>query len=264
MTNKTCEVRVLRMLSQSLYTKLPLVQVLLELDIDLGYSGVHGMTANKRILIADDEEDIAWAISKNLAKSKYNFEIHCVDNGDNAFELISKNKYDLVISDIRMPGRNGLQLTLDVRRNFPETKIIIMTAYGSQEVMELAENRGSDFYIEKPFDMGYLRQLIFETLDMKEEGFGGFIERTGIRELVHFFCSSKSSSALSISRNGENGTIYFKDGNIVHAECGDVIGERAFYNILNWTQGTFQTNNKNIADKRTILRDWKSLLHQRF
>lgn len=222
------------------------------------------MTAPKRILIAEDEEDISWAISKSLARSQYNFEIHCVDNGDNAFELISRNEYDLLISDIKMPGRDGLQLTLDVRKYFPDTKIIIMTAHGSQEVMKLAENRGIYFYIEKPFDMGYLRQLIFEALDIKERGFRGFIERTGIRELVQLYCSNKSNASLSFSRNGENGTIYFKNGDVVHAECGDLVGESAFYSILNWNQGTFQANNKSLVDKRTILRDWKSLLHQSF
>ncbi len=220
------------------------------------------MTAHKKILIVDDEEDIAWALSKSLGKSYYDFEINCVNAGDKALVLLSNKKYDLVVSDIRMPGRNGMQLILDIRKKYHKTKIIIMTAYGSQKIKEQVENRGGFFYIEKPFDIGYLKQIIFEALEINNNGFRGYIESTGIRELVEYNCARLRNSSLLITRNQEQGTIYFKNGDIIHAECGELSGERAFFNILNWNTGTFKIKPSDFKINRTIVRDWKSLLHQ--
>lgn len=220
------------------------------------------MAAHKRILIVDDEEDITWGISKCLDKTNHSFDVHCVSTGDQALEILRKFRFDLVVSDIRMPGRSGLELLLDIRKQYPQTKIIIMTAYGSQEIRERAEKRGSFFYIEKPFEIGYLKQLIFEALEINNNGFKGYLNNAGIRELVEFNCVGKRTSSLLVSKDKEQGTIYFKNGDIVHAECGDLSGERALLNILNWGAGNFKIFPNALTIKRTILRDWKTLLHQ--
>ena len=218
--------------------------------------------APKRILIADDEEDISWAISRSLHKDAPEMEVVCVNNGDAAFDKIRTDHFDLVVSDLRMPGKSGLDLIPELRVRHPHAKIIIMTAYGSQEVMQRADRLGSFFYLEKPFDIGYLKQLILEALNLMQDGFKGAIERAGIRELIEMNCSNKRSSSLLVSRQEENGAIYFRNGDIVHAECGSLKGERAFFNILNWTKGTFKVDRNVLSTQRTISKDWKSLLHQ--
>ncbi len=217
---------------------------------------------HKKVLIADDEEDISWAISRSLHKVNPDIEVTCVDSGDKAFEHIQDEQFDLVVSDLRMPGRTGLELIAEIRIRHPETKIILMTAYGSQEVMDKSDALGSFFYLEKPFDIGYLKQLVLEALELRGDGFNGAIDRAGIRELVEMNCSNKSSSSLIIFRMEENGAIYFRNGDIIHAECGNLEGERAFFNILNWNKGTFRINRDVFSIQRTISRDWRSLLHQ--
>ncbi|NIR47493.1 response regulator [candidate division KSB1 bacterium] len=214
----------------------------------------------KSVLIVDDEEDITWGISRSLAKT-YDLKIHCVHSGDEASKALKKTKFDLVVSDIHMPGRSGLQLLLDIRKNYPGTKIIMMTAYVSQEIKQQIESRGGFFYIEKPFDIGYLREIILEALETDDNGFNGYIDRSGIRELLEFSCARKRDFSLLLAGNGEQGTICFKNGDIIHAECGDLIGERALFNILNWGSGTFKIEPRLIKKDRTILRDWKTLLH---
>jgi CheY-like chemotaxis protein len=216
----------------------------------------------KRVLIVDDDEDLTWGIAKNLAKENNKFEVQCVNSGDQALNLMKKKSFDLIVSDIRMPGRDGLQLILDVKKKYPATKVIIMTAYGSQEVQEEADKCGSFFYIEKPFEIGYLKQLISQALNLYLSGFKGYLYSSGIRELVEFHCTSKRTSSLMVSKDREQGKIYFKNGEIIHAECGNLIGERALFNILNWGRGTFKITPDVFRIKRTILRDWKTLLHQ--
>ena len=220
------------------------------------------MTVHKKILIVDDEEDITWGISKSLEKPLYGFDIQCVHAGDQALELLHRTKFDLVVSDVRMPGRNGIQLISDIRNNFPHTKVIIMTAYGSSQLKEQVENRGGFFYIEKPFDVGYLKQIIFDALDVKYNGFKGHLESTGICDLVEYNCLRKRNTSLLIIHNQEQGAIYFKNGDIVHAECSDLEGESALMNILKWNTGTFKIRPIDSKINRTIVKDWRRILYQ--
>ena len=118
----------------------------------------------KRILIVDDEEDLTWSISKRLAKDGDSLEIICTNSGSNALEMLSKYKVDLLVTDIRMPGISGLQLLNEVKVRYPQTPVIVMTAYGSVEVKKTLEHLQKTGYIEKPFEINELRKLIYSLL----------------------------------------------------------------------------------------------------
>ena len=90
----------------------------------------------------------------------------CAHNGDEALTVLTQRAVDVVISDIRMPGRDGLQLMHEIKAHYPSTKIIIMTAYGSQETRKQIAARGNVFYIEKPFEIRSLHRLIHEALEL--------------------------------------------------------------------------------------------------
>lgn len=221
------------------------------------------MSEQKKILIADDEEDITWAVSRSLLNCGLDLDVTCVNSGDEAYDSIREEAFQLVVSDLRMPGRSGLEVIREARRLHPEVKIIIMSAYGSQDMMERAESLGSFFYIEKPFDIGHLKRLILEALGVQKDGFDGRIEKAGIRKLVELNCTTRSNTSLSVSQREQKGVIYFRNGDVVHAECGNLKGERAFFNILNWNRGTFRIHYHETPEARTISRDWQALLHQR-
>ena len=122
----------------------------------------------KRILIVDDEEDLTWSISKRLAKDGDSLEILCTNTGNNALEMLSQQRVDLMVTDLRMPGVSGLQLLNEVKIRYPQTQVIVMTAYGSIEVKQAIDRWSGTGYIEKPFEMNDLRQLIYNYLNEKE------------------------------------------------------------------------------------------------
>jgi DNA-binding NtrC family response regulator len=124
----------------------------------------------KRILVADDEEDLTWSIAKSLEKNDNIFEVISVNNGDNALAYLQTRQVDLVITDVRMPGRDGLALLRDIKRDYPQMRVIVMTAHNSEEVRQHIERYGlTYYYLEKPFELRYLRQLIYEALDLSEK-----------------------------------------------------------------------------------------------
>ena len=213
----------------------------------------------KRVLVVDDEDDLTWSISKHLAKDKDKYELICVNSGMKALEVLSQLPVELVISDIRMPEISGLDLLVKIKDYYPSTKVIIMTAYGSSEVHEEANSRGCLKYIEKPFEISELRQLILEAIEEKK-GFIGTISDFHLSDLIQMNCLGRMTSCLYVSRDNNKGAIYFSEGNLVHAECNNLEGEEAFYDMLTWEGGNFSTKRGEAAPKETIIKGWQSLL----
>ena len=194
----------------------------------------------KRVLIVDDEEDLTWSISKGLAKDRDSLEVVCVNSGMGALDVLSRSRVDLMVTDFRMPGVNGLQLLNEIKVRYPQTKVIVMTAYGSMEIKEALERSGTTGYIEKPFDINDLRELIHTYLEDNVGGFEGHLANVHLLDLLFLLWRSKNTLALEIFRQDEEGIIYFDGGNLVHAECGDKQGEDALESMLRWQEGSFK------------------------
>ena len=118
----------------------------------------------KRILIVDDEPTILLTLSYAL-RSK-DVEVVTASRLGPAEEALKRQSFDLVIADIRMSGMlsvEGLELLSYIKRYWPDTKVIIMTAHGSEEVRQDAFERGANHYYMKPVD---IRELIRKVREM--------------------------------------------------------------------------------------------------
>jgi len=92
------------------------------------------------------------------------FEIDSVSNGSEAFRKIAREPFDLIITDIRMPGLTGLDILPGIKKLQPEVSIIVITAFGSEEVRRKALDRGATAYLEKPILFNKLRTLVHEMV----------------------------------------------------------------------------------------------------
>jgi DNA-binding response OmpR family regulator len=217
------------------------------------------LSNSKKVLIVDDEETLTWSMAKSLSKDKDKYEVIIANNGKEALNLLKKTSIDLVISDIRMPDINGLDLLVQIKKEHPQTKVIIMTAYGSSDVQKEATRRGSLVYVEKPFEISDIRKMIINLICTKK-GFQGKILGLQLTDIIQMNCLSRLTTALEITRDGERGIIYLNEGEIIHAECGDREGAEAFYKILSWQEGEF-VSKIGIAPKlQTIHQSWEHLL----
>lgn len=213
----------------------------------------------KKILIVDDEETLTWSMAKSLSKDKDKYQVLVANSGREALEILRTTKVDLVISDIRMPDINGLDLLVRIRKEHPQTKVIIMTAYGSSDVQKEASRRGSLYYIEKPFEISDIRKVIIDFLG-KRKGFQGKVYGLSLADIIQMSCLGRLTTALVVHRDGEEGTIYFNEGEVVHAECGEKQGVEAFFKILSWEEGEFVSNMGVTSPVQTIHQNWEHLL----
>jgi DNA-binding response OmpR family regulator len=116
----------------------------------------------KRILIIEDDEEM-----RSLLKDFFEedgFDIDSVGNGSEAFRKIAREPFNLIITDIRMPGLTGLDILPGIKKLQPEASIIVITAFGSEEVRRRAYDRGATAYLEKPIHFNKLRTLVHEMV----------------------------------------------------------------------------------------------------
>jgi DNA-binding response OmpR family regulator len=119
-----------------------------------------------RIMIIEDDEEMR-SLLKDFFEEE-GFETDSAGNGADALRKLSKDHFDLVITDIRMPGLTGLDILPRIRRLKPETPIIVMTGYGSDDVRRRSLERGATAYLEKPIPLSKLRTLIREEVSRKQ------------------------------------------------------------------------------------------------
>jgi len=119
-----------------------------------------------RILLAEDDEIMRISVSDSLKKQGW--QVEEAEDGLQALALFERRQYNLIISDIRMPGMDGLTLLKKVRQQSPETAIVIMTAYGSVDAAIDCLRQGATDYVLKPFDMDDLIIRISRILENQE------------------------------------------------------------------------------------------------
>jgi two-component system response regulator PilR (NtrC family) len=119
-----------------------------------------------KILVVEDERSMRDLLTLMLRKEGYQVEV--AESAERGEERIrSGGPFDLVITDISMPGRSGLDLLRHVRRTAPDTAVVLMTAFGSKDTAIEALNAGAAYYVEKPFDLDEMKIVVRKTVDQK-------------------------------------------------------------------------------------------------
>lgn len=95
---------------------------------------------------------------------------------------------------------------------------------------------------------------------LDRDGFSGAISLPLLPDLIQIYTVSLADGALAIRSGGRRGTIWFEHGEIVHAECGDVTGEEAVYQLLRWQNGQFSLDPEGRAAVRSITVPWQNVL----
>ena len=124
----------------------------------------------KRILVVEDDEEMR-SLPKDFIEAE-GFETDSVSNGSEAFRILVRELFDLVITDIRMPGLTGLDILPGIKKLQPEAPIIVITAFGSEEVHRRAIERGATAYLEKPLHFHELKTMIHEIISSKAKNRG--------------------------------------------------------------------------------------------
>ena len=118
-----------------------------------------------KILVVDDEQGLCAGVQEALRREGY--VVDATTDAPAALKLAQSRLYNLVVSDIKMPGLSGLELLAQVRGFSRDTLFILMTAYGTVESAVEAMKQGAYDYLPKPIDMKRLRALVQKALEFQ-------------------------------------------------------------------------------------------------
>ena len=118
--------------------------------------------ARAQILVVDDEETIRMTMSDIITIKGY--EVATAESGETAVQMCTENRYDVILMDVRMPGIDGVEAFRQIRVHQPDVRMIIMTAYSTHELEQVALDEGAIAFIPKPLDIQKVLELIGEAV----------------------------------------------------------------------------------------------------
>ena len=205
-----------------------------------------------QILIVDEEEHLLWALEKNLLPDRDDIHVVTASSGEVGLDLLRDENIDVLICDIKMPGRvDGFQLILRAKEVAPDARVVIMTAFGTNRIQNLAERIGITHYVEKPFNMSELRNVVLELLDAKE-GFQGVLSDLELTDIIQMLCLAKRTALLHLKHKEHRGKIVFERGEVTHADFNEIEGGSAVYAMLALKQGDIYMQSDFQNEHRTI------------
>jgi len=121
---------------------------------------------NKKILLVDDDDSIRWVLNELLVDMS--LQVTQANSADDALNFLNTSHFDLLISDVRMPGTSGIELLTYCQKNHPNLPVIIMTAHSDLGSAVTAYTKGAFEYLPKPFDLDEVSEIVERALTPKQ------------------------------------------------------------------------------------------------
>ncbi len=219
----------------------------------------------KKILFVDDDVSLLELLRQVMGEfAKGTWEIFTAPGVSQALGILQEQRIDLLVLDIHMPVVDGLQFLNLLQRKYPNLLKVVLTGDATEQYRATCLGSGAELFLEKPRDPGgwhSVHATLHELVKFQpEEGFRGVLRRVGLQDVLQMECLARSSSVLKIHAGNLQGTVYVKDGQIIHAQCGSRIGEEAFQRLMGLAGGEFDVQPFAEPSTRSITGSWEFLL----
>lgn len=216
--------------------------------------------SERRILVVEASTELGKAVRTGFAQYGADYAILTAHSVPDALQWTNNLPIDLMIVEHSGPaGINGLEM-LEHVKEFPVPVRIVLVAEPHREDDRIAAlESGCDTFLLKPLPEDKFLALMYEMLQ-PQQGFSGRVINMKLEDLIQMFCYRKDSTMMTIVHGGARGTVYLTEGEIVHAQYGNMTGIDAFYEILRWETGEFLSQVTFTVPEKTVSMDWQSLL----
>ena len=216
-----------------------------------------------KILLLDDDPDLLDMYREIISQLPSRPEIFTANSGGRAMAMLEADDFRLLISDLKMPKMDGLQVLSIVRRKYPQLRTVVLTSVVDEQFRSRVYALGVDLFWHKPSTEQEIKMFLecLESL-LGREADGGFrgVQSKSLVDIIQLECLSQSSSVLRIANGPLTGRIWIQDGELIDAEAGELTGEAAFHKILAWRAGTFETLPAEPTRPRTVTKSYNALL----
>ena len=181
---------------------------------------------------------------------------------------LMRGHIDFFLLDVLVPDGSGIDFLCELQGDQPASVVVIMTAQALGEYRAAAEELGVLRFMEKPVNMDEIVSLVREQQRSAErlasEGntdFAASLKQLTTLDIIQLKCLARATTTLEfIHADGEQGRLFFRGGEIIHAETGDKVGEAAFVDIVAWRRGRVEEIADAGVTRQTIDIPWQGLL----
>jgi DNA-binding NtrC family response regulator len=213
-----------------------------------------------RVLVVDDKENIVKLLERVLGEA---YDVTTAQDGQRAISLIASREFDVVVTDLRMPGADGFEVLRVVKTRAPRTEVIMMTAYATVQDAVSAMKQGAFDYLPKPFDPDEASLVVARALERRrmhaqapaprddENSYHALVGRSPAMRSLFKLLEQASGLDITVLLNGETGTgkelaaraIHYqsarKERRFVPVNCGALPGELVESELFGHARGAF-------------------------
>jgi len=208
-----------------------------------------GMGADMNtVLIVDDDESFLLSLIDGFKSYEDQFGIITAHNGEEAVAILDEQEIHLVLTDLKMPKMDGFALVAHLSAHHPDIPVIVMTAFGTPDMEVNLKEIGAFQYIEKPIDFNLLVTKILKGLEGRSKG---FITGVSLGSFIQLLELDKKTCTLTVRSGRNQGTMYFKNGDLMDASTNEISGIDAAFEIISWKNvEIILTNSCNITEQK--------------
>src|SRR6266498_5715610 len=218
--------------------------------------------AKQRVLVVDDKENMRRLVARILEEA---FAVEEAEDGARALALVATRPYDVVVTDIRMPGADGFELLAAVKARDPAVEVVMMTGYATVQDAVRAMRRGAFDYLEKPFDPDAALAVVARAAEHKriadaarlatrpgeEDAFHALVGGSGRMREVYRLLEKAAAVDATVLLSGETGTgkelaaraIHYQSERrarrFVAVNCGALPGDLVESELFGHARGAF-------------------------
>lgn len=193
-------------------------------------SGVFGRTMDV-VLVVDDEDLFLRTVLDGVGGSANGLVVLSARNGREALEVLASRPVDLVVTDLKMPVMDGIELLAEMSRSYPAIPVIVMTAFGTADIERRLLDGGVHAVLDKPLTVDVLLRKIRETL---EGAAAGRVEGITVPTFLQMIALEKKTCTLRIRSGAQVGEVCMHQGQLSRASCGALRGAEAAMAIACW------------------------------
>jgi CheY-like chemotaxis protein len=207
------------------------------------------------VLVVDDDAPLGRALARELRANGY--ESEPVSGYEEAMQRLAEQRYDVLLTDLRMGDKDGLDLILAIAASFPGTRPILMSAYATARDSERAKELGAVRVLCKPFETSEMLQAVERAVE-SAQGFVGSVHGLSLIDMLQMFHYAQRSLSMHVL-GGSPAAVHLRNGQIIHATYGRLQGEDALSQLLTLPAGSLQTSP--LADVvQTVTREFQPLM----
>lgn len=211
----------------------------------------------KRVLLVDDEESFLQSLKAGLQHLDDIFETDICYSVNDAIKKALSREYDVIVTDLRMPGKSGIDLLIFLKQIKYSGKLMVMSAYNTVDNIKRIRALGNIDIFSKPFNVEWFKRKLIDFFSKEEEITFESIDLITVLQVINL---ERKTSAVQIDIDDSRGFIFFEEGEIISAEYKELHDEDAIREILGLNKGHISVKKIKNRVKKTIRKPFVELL----